>query len=105
MASVFPRSSIFVVDGDMLMKQPHIEMQKLEEFLGLSSFYEGRHFYFSPENGGELPCFSLPEKRCMGKDKGLAHPPLREETLCYLRGRLKPLMEKFKNETGVEVRL
>ena len=104
-ATVFPKASIHVVDGDNLIKHPVIEMKKLEKYLGLKNFYERRHFYYTLENGGELPCFSVPERRCMGFDKGLDHPPLKRETVKYMKRKLGQMVENFGRETGVKINL
>ena len=41
----------------------------------------------------------------MEGDKGLPHPKLKKKTVKYLRKKLKPMMEEFRKETGVEITL
>ena len=104
-SSVYPRKSIFVVNGDNLIKHPAQEIKKVEEFLGLSDFYTKEHFFFHLDNLGEFPCFRLPELRCMGSDKGLTHPKLKRKTVKHLKKILQPMMDEFRQETGVVVKL
>ena len=101
----FSGDSIFIVNGDELVVHPAREIKKLERFLGLEDFFKREHFYFTLENGGKFPCFKVPEVRCMGSDKGLVHPKLRDDTLVYMRNLLAPKMRKFKELTGVDVTL
>jgi hypothetical protein len=41
--------------------------------------------------------------KCMGKDKGREHPLLKDETLKYLKAKFQPMMEMFKEQTGVNL--
>jgi hypothetical protein len=41
----------------------------------------------------------------MGGHKGLPHPKLKKKTVKYLRKKLQPMMEDFRQETGVEIHL
>ena len=41
----------------------------------------------------------------MSKGKARDHPDLSEETLEYLRNYFKPILEEFKSQTGMTVRL
>ena len=100
---VFPKESIFVVNGDLLIKNPVVEIKKIEKFLGLREFFTKDHFYFHPGNGGKFPCFTLPEMRCMFSDKGLPHPRIKKNTLRYMREILRPKMEEFMFRTGVKI--
>ena len=102
---VFPKEFVFVVNGDLLIKQPVREIKKVEQFLGLRDFLSKDHFYFHAGNDAKFPCFTVPEMRCMDSDKGLPHPRLRKITVKYLRKILIPMMEEFMLETGVEIEL
>ena len=53
-SKVYPKKSIFVVNGDLLIKHPAQEIKKVEKFLGLSEFYTKDHFFFHADNGGKL---------------------------------------------------
>ena len=104
-SAVYPKQSIFVLNGDALIKHPAEEIKKVEKFLGLSDFYRKEHFFFHADNGGKFPCFTVPEMRCMGSDKGLPHPSLRKDTVQYLRTILQPFMDEFREESGVDILL
>ena len=102
-SNIFPQESFFIVDGEELIKHPATEIKKVEKFLELTDFYRREHFYFHRENGGKFPCFTLPQLRCMGSDKGRHHPKSRRETARYLKQIFQPLMKNFTNKTGVNI--
>ena len=68
-------------------------MKKSEKYLGLKNFHDRRHFHYTLENGGELPCCSVPERRCMGLDKGLYYPPLKRDTVKYMKRKLGKMVK------------
>ena len=41
----------------------------------------------------------------MGRDKARDHPELSEETLDYLRRKFNPMLEKFQQQSGIQIRL
>ena len=41
----------------------------------------------------------------MGRNKARNHPELREDTLDYLRKMYEPMLEKFKQQSGTDIRL
>ena len=45
-SSVYPKESIFIVNGDLLIKHPAEEIKKVEKYLGLSDFYTEENFFF-----------------------------------------------------------
>ena len=106
LAAVFPREQVHVIDGDKMVSDPLPEIQKIETFLGISSFFSDEHFYF-PE-GSKFPCFrpSLDATpRCMGEDKGRSHPSLLPETYDYLKMHFRPKMDDFLKLTGIRYEL
>ena len=88
-----------------MIVHPAEEIKKVERFIGLREFYVKDHFFFHGEDGGKFPCFSRPYNRCMGDDKGLPHPKLKASTVAYLKKLFRPLLETFKEETGVHIKM
>ena len=87
----------------MIVQNPLIEIRKVETFLGLSPFFEEQHFII-PDEKGKFPCFKLGwNTTCMKEDKGRKHPTLQKNTYEFLKKHFHPGMEKFKQETGVEL--
>ena len=91
-----------VVNGDKIIEEPLKEIRRVENYLGLPPFFNEDHFYKPDSN--DFPCFSLGSGlRCMEKDKGLKHPPLKNETLEYLRKKFQPVVDQLEQETGVSL--
>lgn len=81
-------------------------LNKIESFLGVKSFFTSDHFDFKGLKG--YPCFKLDKKShssCMGKEKARKHPELSEESLDILRRYYRPILDKFKEQTGIDVPL
>ena len=49
--ALFPRNQMHFVDGERLITEPDIELQKLEQFLGVKASIKREHFVFSSEKG------------------------------------------------------
>ena len=99
--SVFPKKNVHVVDGDLLVEKPMNEIRKVETFLGLPHYFNTSHFTY-PKHKKGFPCFMLGGVgKCMARDKGRDHPLLKNETLNFLLTKFQPMIEKFKEQTGV----
>lgn len=69
----FPLDSIHLVDGDLLIRDPLPEMQRVERFLKLEPQINGSNFYFNKTKG----FFCLRDhgrERCLHDSKGRTHP-------------------------------
>ena len=81
-------------------------LKKIEAFLGVKPFYTSQHFDFKGLKG--YPCFKLDKtslSRCMGKYKARTHPNVSEDSLEILRKHFRPILDKFKEQTGLDVTL
>ena len=102
LASVFPKENILVVNGDKLIEDPQPEIERVEYFLNLPSFFNEVSFFY-PE-GSQFPCFKHGEKQtCMRGDKGREHPTLKKETLDLLENIFDPMVDKLEEQTGVRL--
>ena len=55
-----------------------------------------------------FPCFKLDAdsmSKCMSDSKARDHPELSQESLKLLRSKFRPMLEKFKEQTGMSVNL
>lgn len=119
--SVFPREQFHFVDGERLIKEPHVELQKLELFLGFKEpTIMKEHFVFSPKKGfyclanGDL----TRDKRqanatgmidndrsikpiCLGKSKGRRHVSISMELSDKLKSFYAPYNEYLLSLTGL----
>ncbi|XP_034026715.1 heparan sulfate (glucosamine) 3-O-sulfotransferase 1-like 2 [Thalassophryne amazonica] len=72
---VFPRDQIHVVDGDALIQDPFLELQKAEKFLDLPPRISPNNFYYNTTKG--FYCLlSAGHDKCLDESKGRPHAPL-----------------------------
>ena len=101
MEEVFPKENILIVNGDTMIRDPLNEIKMVESFLNLPSFFTEEHFVY-PEKKEGFPCFKLGDNaRCMPKGKGREHPPLAGETVTFLKELFQPMLNIFKNQSGI----
>ncbi|CAH1773190.1 unnamed protein product [Owenia fusiformis] len=100
---LFPRENIHLVDADMFIKKPWIELEKIEKFLKIEQFFTEKRFQPNPDKP-KFHCLLLEYRKtglhCMGHTKGRFHPTISDETLQRLRKHLKPYNEQFFTLTG-----
>lgn len=95
----FPVHQIHVVNGDALIADPAPEIIKVEEFLGVSSFFQKDMFYFNHTKG--FYCWKKITKsghmypNCLGSGKGRTHPDVSKETRELLKQYFTSHNEKF----------
>ena len=100
----FSRNQIHIVNGDKFIKNPVPELQKLETFLSVSTFYQQEMFFFNEEKG--FYCWKKPSRRgietpfCLGSGKGREHPVISESALEKLKSFFQPHNEVFYSLTG-----
>jgi [heparan sulfate]-glucosamine 3-sulfotransferase 5 len=90
----FPREQIFIVNGEQLIKNPLNELNKIEKFLGLKSFFYENDFEFDVKKG----FFCINKRvinRCLNSEKGRVHPKIDEIILKKLYQFFKPLDDEL----------
>lgn len=115
--SVFPREQFHFVDGEQLIRKPHVELQKLERFLGFEQpTISKEHFVFSSKKG--FYCLArggLSRKKrhssdpetinqapvCLGKSKGRRHVAISAELEHKLNSFYAPYNEYLLSLTGL----
>ena len=100
------KENILWLDGDEFSRNPIKTLNKVEKFVDVPQYFDKNHFDYSGRNG--LPCFKLDEEslsQCMTKGKGRPHPELNEKSLKILREHFIPILEKFKQQTGMNLNL
>lgn len=96
---VFPRSRVFLVDGDALVRNPLAEMKKVEEFLLLEPQINASNFYFNQTKG----FFCLRDRRrerCLHGSKGRKHPRVAPQILRKLYDFFHEPNQKFFEMVG-----
>ena len=100
----FNQKQIHIVNGDALIKNPFPELQNVETFLGLDSFYRQEMFFFNEEKG--FYCWKKKSKKgvetpyCLGSGKGREHSMISESAHEKLKAFFKPHNEAFYSLTG-----
>lgn len=99
----FPMRRLLVVNGDRLIQNPAPEMSRIQEFLGVKKLITEKNFIFDEEKG--FFCIAKAEEnykipRCLGKNKGRAHPNIDEKALTQLKKFYKPYNKVFYQMIG-----
>ncbi|OWA51370.1 Heparan sulfate glucosamine 3-O-sulfotransferase 5 [Hypsibius exemplaris] len=99
---VFPRDQLLIVDGDRLVTDPVLELERVETFLGLEHRINASHFHFNATKG--FFCIRDAQNdrvdRCLSKTKGRAHPDVPSDVMAKLRDFFRPHNERFFREIG-----
>ncbi|CAJ0600916.1 unnamed protein product [Cylicocyclus nassatus] len=91
----FPMDQIHIVDGERLVTQPALEVNRTERFLGLKPVVTAEDFGVDPIK--KFPCIRHPDTslHCLGKTKGRKHPFVQTDVLRRLKRFYKPENQKF----------
>ncbi|CAH0554382.1 unnamed protein product [Brassicogethes aeneus] len=81
---VFPREQILIVNGDLLIEDPVLQIQKIERFLGLEPRIGTQNFYFN-ETKGFYCLRNETSDRCLRETKGRKHPRVQAGVVSKLR--------------------
>ena len=96
----FPRNQLLVLDGDMLIKDPYVELHKVEQYLGIPSYFTREMFQYDEEKGFFCPVREDGNKKCLGDSKGRKHIELSEDMKTKLMDWFRPYNKKLKAVTG-----
>ena len=91
--SVFSREQILLLDGDEYVSDPLPTLQRVEQFLGLRSYFKEDSFYFDRNKG--FYCMAHPIRSCMQPSKGRTHPYVNED--------VRQLLYRFYEPYNVEL--
>ena len=94
--SVFNKSQIHIVDGDLLITNPLAELTKIEKFLGLPHYISEDHIYFNETKR----FFCIRSTGCLSKGKGRPHPTIDQGVIDKLQRFYAPHNEQFFSLTG-----
>ena len=100
----FPLGQIHFVSGERLITDPAGEMEKVQDFLGISRAITEKNFVFNSTKG--FPCLlrtpggSARRPHCLGKSKGREHPKIDPKVITRLRDFFRPFNQKFYQMVG-----
>ena len=91
----FKRSNILIVDGHNLERNPAEELNIVETFLGVGSYYTEDRFFFNETK--EKYCLRRDDgtPNCLDDRKGRTHPEYSEEVRTLLQDFFRPQNERF----------
>nr|XP_006820905.1 PREDICTED: heparan sulfate glucosamine 3-O-sulfotransferase 2-like [Saccoglossus kowalevskii] len=91
----FPKTQIYVIDGNDFKVDPVSEIQKIEKFLGLPSYLQKEHLDFNSDT--KFYCIVFPKIRCPNKTKGRRHPQIPTEVTDQLYAFYQPYDNELQN--------
>ncbi|XP_077980046.1 heparan sulfate glucosamine 3-O-sulfotransferase 6-like [Glandiceps talaboti] len=98
----FPRSTFHFINGEELIRNPAMELMKVQSFLDLRTTISEKNFYYNQTKG--FPCLKREDNtnaHCLGKTKGRTHPAIEPSIVKRLRDFYRPFNAKFYQLTGV----
>lgn len=91
----FNLSQILVVDGNNLERDPAQELNKVEDFLGIDTYFTADKFHFNVTKSKYCLVNENNNINCLGPGKGRAHPEIRESVRSVLVKYFSALNQKF----------
>uniref|UniRef100_A0AC35U695 Sulfotransfer_1 domain-containing protein n=1 Tax=Rhabditophanes sp. KR3021 TaxID=114890 RepID=A0AC35U695_9BILA len=91
----FPLSQILFIDGEKLISNPAIEVNRAEKFLDLVPVVTEANFVKDPVKG--FPCLKYEDNHvhCLGKTKGRRHPKVKRSVTVKMEQFYQKENEKF----------
>ena len=94
----FPLHQIHIANGDALILDPVPEIIRVQEFLGVRSYFEKEMFYYNKTKG--FYCWNVTHKghrfpNCLGSSKGRPHPQISHNTRELLKQYFTSHNERF----------
>lgn len=110
--ATFPRNQFHFVDGERMIREPYVELQKIEKFLLIKPIIQSEDFVYVPRKGfyclsGEK-LYSVDQSIngtskpfCLSDSKGRRHIIVRADIIAKLREFYRPYNEYFSSLTGI----
>ncbi|XP_023335914.1 heparan sulfate glucosamine 3-O-sulfotransferase 1 [Eurytemora carolleeae] len=100
----FPLEQIYIVDGNSFIKEPWVEIERLEEFLGIPHEVGSQNFYFNETKGffcGKETIqnfnsdWTCTRNKCLSKSKGRAKLVVKDDIMRRLYTFFDPYNQLF----------
>ena len=69
----FKRDQLLILDGEILIQKPYVELQKVEAFLGLPRYFTQDMFHYNKKKGFYCWMDVGGKERCLAESKGREH--------------------------------
>ena len=95
----FPLKQFLILDGENLIKDPFVEVKKMEKFLNLRPYLQREHFVYDDKKGFYCMNKNLDQNEieCLGKNKGRKHPNVSQSAMDKLNQYYRPFSIEFFN--------
>ena len=100
MFQVFSPKQMHIVDGDRLVYEPFPEVQKVEQFLGLSHRINPENFSYNSTKGFFCVKTNGTIEKCLNESKGRRHPEINPLVVQALRRFYAPHNREFYKLVG-----
>jgi hypothetical protein len=93
----FPRENFLFINGEQLIKEPSVELNKLQLFLNLKQMIKKEHFVHNKRKG--FACILKPldskQVKCLSDQKGRTHPVVDQKILDDLNKFYRPYNQQL----------
>jgi hypothetical protein len=93
----FPIEQFLFVNGEQLIRDPSVEINKLQDFLNLERLIKKEHFVMNKEKG--FACINKPldsnQIKCLNDQKGRRHPQMNSTIINDLENFYEPFNKDF----------
>jgi hypothetical protein len=93
----FPIEQFFFLNGESLIKDPSIEINKLQDFLGIERLIKKEHFVMNKKKGFSCINMSFNKTKCLSNEKGHRHPRIDPTIVRDLENFYEPYNKAFFN--------
>jgi [heparan sulfate]-glucosamine 3-sulfotransferase 3 len=97
--ALFPIEQMLFVNGERLISEPHVELDRVQRFLGLAPLIRQEHFVHDRRKG--FACIIKPidsrQVKCLNEQKGRRHPIIEPTVLDALHRFYRPYSAELFN--------
>jgi len=97
---LFERKQLKIIDGNLLISDPHLVMKDLQEFLGIKQWIDKDFFKYDQEKGFYCYYNHSTTLKCLGDSKGRKHPVMNPITKQKLIAYFSPKNQEFFKKIG-----
>ena len=96
----FKRDQLHILDGEILIQNPYLELNKAEQFLGLPRYFTQDMFHYNKQKGFYCPLDADGNEKCMTESKGREHITISSELREKISKHFKKCNENLTALTG-----
>ncbi|XP_059468767.1 heparan sulfate glucosamine 3-O-sulfotransferase 1-like [Neocloeon triangulifer] len=101
-AQYFPPSQMLVVSSEKFVEKPWEELERVQNFLGISIQITKSNFSSNTGNFWNIFCGPTGKSTCLFENKGRKHPELNETVRIALKDYYRPRVAAFETMVGMK---